>query len=122
VANGREKKFQLRTKKDKALPRSIITKEKADLIKGIIVELPAPLEFKDSDGVMYVTRGSITLRCQYGESPQTFDEIFYVVDSCELDALLRRNVSQGQLKDESSCLGLPLQWGSKTQGTQPWRT
>jgi hypothetical protein len=114
VADGIERKFQLRTKQDKTLLKSIITQEKADLIQGIIVELPAPLQFKDSNGVMYLTRSSITLQCEYGESPQTFGETFYVVRSCELDALLRRNISQGQLKDEPSCL--PLLWKVKTQG------
>jgi hypothetical protein len=114
VVNGLEMEFQLRTKKDKVLPKSIITKEKADLTQGTIVELPASMVFKDSNGVIYPTQSSITLRCAYGSSPQTFDETFYVVQSCELDALLRRNISQGQLKDEPSCL--PLKWGRKTQG------
>jgi len=113
VVNGLEMEFQLRTKKDKVLPKSIITKEKADLTQGTIVELPASMVFKDSNGVIYPTQSSITLRCAYGSSPQTFDETFYVVQSCELDALLRRNISQGQLKDEPSCL--PLKWGRKTQ-------
>jgi hypothetical protein len=117
VGNGIEREFQLRTKKDKVLPKSIITKEKADLTQGTIVELPASMGFKDSNGVMYLTQSSITLRCAYGGSPQTFDETFYVVQSCELDALLRHNISQGQLKDELSCL--PLKWGRKTQGTWP---
>jgi hypothetical protein len=114
VAGGTEKKFSLRTKKDKALRESIITKEKADLIQGTIVDLPVTMEFKDSKGVTYASQSSIDLQCQYGTSLQTFGEIFYIVQSCNLDALLRRNISQGQLKDEPSCL--PLLFKRQTQG------
>lgn len=117
MAKGREEKFQLRTKKDKTIPKSIITQEKADLTQGTIMELPAPMELKDFNGVMYLARSLITLRCQYEGSPQSFDETFYVVDSCELDALLQRNISKST--DKPNCL--PLYWSSQTGGTQPRR-
>jgi hypothetical protein len=98
------------------LPKSIITKEKADLTKGTVVALPGPVELKDSGGTVYSTRSSITLRWQYGENPQGFDEIFYIVDSCEFDAMFRRNIPHSQLKDDKKCL--PLQFGRQTEGTQ----
>jgi hypothetical protein len=114
VADGREGDFQLRTKVDKVLPKSIITKEKAELTTGMFSEIDAPMEFKDSEGILYSTRSRITLRCDCGEKARTFYETFYIVDSCELDALLRHNISQGQLKDESGCL--PLFMRSQPKG------
>ena len=104
----------MRTKKDKALRKSIITEEKADLIQGTVVELPVTMEFKDSKGVLYASRCSIALQCEYGTSPQTFGETFYIVQNCELDALLRRDIAHGQPKGESSCL--PLLFSGQTQG------
>lgn len=114
MANGIEEKFTLRAKKDKALTKSIITKEKADFIEGSIVELRAPLEVKDSAGTRYQTRSTITLQCEYGGSLETFGETFYIVQNCECDTLLRRNISGAQFKDEANCL--PLMWKDKTQG------
>jgi hypothetical protein len=93
--------------------------EKANLTKGMIVALSEPTEFKDSGRTMYSTQSSITLRYQYGGSPQTFDETFYIVDSCEFDAMFRRNIPDSHLNDEKGCL--PLHWGTKTEGTQPRR-
>ena len=117
AADGREGDLRLRTMVDRVLPKSIITKEKADLIQGIPAEIPEPIEFKDSKGTPYSTQHSITLRCESGGSPQTFYETFYIVDRCELDALLRHNISRGKLKNDPKCL--PLQWGQKTEGMQP---
>jgi len=110
---GRQEKFPLRTKLDKTLPKSIITKEKAELTKGKTEVLSAPMEFKDSAGIMHLTKSWITLRYQYGRNPQTFDEIFYIVDSCEFDAMFRRDIPREHLKDERSCL--PLIHRSNTQ-------
>lgn len=101
------------------MPKSIITKEKAELTKGKTEALSAPMEFKDSVGAVHLTRSRITLRYQYGRNPQTFDEIFYIVDSCEFDAMFRRDIPREHLKDERSCL--PLIHGSNNQGMQSRR-
>jgi hypothetical protein len=114
VASGREDIFDLWAKLDKSLPKSVIAKEKADLTKGIVLEEPTPSQFKDSQGAEYSTKASITLRCRYGESQQTFNETFYIVDSCPFDALLGRNVKKGSLKDKPGCF--PLQFRRKTEG------
>lgn len=114
VANGREEIVDLWTKLDKSLPKSVITKEKADLTRGIVLEEQTPSQFKDSQGAEYLTRGSITLRCRYGESQETFKETFYIVDGCPFGALLGRNIKKGSLKDEPGCF--PLRFGQKTKG------
>jgi hypothetical protein len=119
VADGREGDFQLRTKVDKVLTKSIITKEKAELTTGMLSEIDAPRELKDSKGILYSTRSRITLRCECGMKPRSFYETFYIVDSCELDALLRHSISQGQWKDESGCL--PLFMGSQPEGRHAGR-
>src|SRR5277367_2517280 len=106
VADGSEGDVQLRTKVDKVLSKSIITKEKAELTSGMFLDIDAPMRFKDSKGILYSTRSLITLRCECGGKPRTFYETFYIVDSCELDALLRCNISQGQLKEEPGLLPL----------------
>jgi len=113
VYGRQEQKFQLRTKLDSKLSKSIITKEKADSTKGIIVALSTPMEFKDSAGIMYSTRSSITLRWQYGGVPQGFNEIFYIVDSCNFDAIFRSDIPRSQLKDEKGCF--PLVFVRKTK-------
>jgi hypothetical protein len=116
VPDGREGDFQLRTRVDRVLPNSIITKEKADLTQGMSVEIPAALEFKDSKGILYSTQHSIILRCVSGGSPKSFYETFHIVDRCELDALLRYNISEKKLKNEPKAL--PLQHRRKTEGTR----
>lgn len=114
VAHGQEEKLELQTKLDKSLPKSVITKEKADLTKGTVSESLKSSHFKDSDDAEYSTTASITLRCQFGESPKTFQETFYIVNVCQFDAVLRRDINKGFLKDELGCL--PLKFRDKKQG------
>jgi hypothetical protein len=105
------------TKLDKVLSKSVITKEKASLTKGTITEASTSLPLQHSQGVVYPTGASITLVCHYGDSQQTFKETFYIVDGCHFDAMLRRDIKKGPLKDEPS--SHPLLWKPKTQGSRP---
>jgi hypothetical protein len=114
VANGREEIVDLWSKLDESLPNSVITKEKADLTRGTALQEQNTSQFKDSQGAEYSTRASITLRCRYGESQQTFNETFYIVDSCPFDALLRRNIKKGPLKDKPGYF--PLKFGRQKEG------
>jgi hypothetical protein len=84
------------------------------LTRGTVLQEQTPSQFKDSQGAEYSTTASITLRCRYGESQQTFSETFYIVDGCPFDALLRRNIKKGPLKDEPGCF--PLKFGHQTEG------
>lgn len=74
------------------MSKSIINKKKARATKGE-PESIEQVSFVDSTGKSHKSQSTIHVRWNVKNGAQSFDETFYVVDSCgEYDAMLRKDI------------------------------
>ena len=85
--------MSLYTRLDTKLTKSLITRSKALTTCGDLDHI-SPMTLKDDCGKSHHSASSLTLRWHYENTPQTFEEVFYVVDSLgTVDVLFRCDVS-----------------------------
>jgi len=84
------------------LDKNLISREKADLTKGAIGKATSSTHLRDFAGNEYESQDLITLRCRYAGRQRTFNETFYIVESCHFDVMLRRSIARDALEEERS--------------------
>ena len=101
TADGQIHAVSIIAKYDNALPKSIITSNKAGQSGATVSPVPWQT-LKDADGISYTTNARLTLRWHYLDEPQSFTEDFYIVSDEQMnqppqsgkthDAILRRDI------------------------------
>jgi hypothetical protein len=82
-----------KTKLDKDLSKSIISRRYADASAATKEDLRQSESLEDSSGQIHSITHCVTLRCAINNAAHTFSERFYVSDNCvEFDALLRKGI------------------------------
>ena len=77
---------------DANLDKSLISRRKAFQTDGRIKPIQ-PVTFTTAQGHCFASNATITLRWRYDAGLQSYQEAFYVVDSCgDYDAILRRDI------------------------------
>jgi hypothetical protein len=88
VADGQQEKVELsKTRIDKLLTKSVISKTKADQTHGVTIPAPQPEYLRGSDRKTYRPHTYIVLRWHMKGGAQTMEGKFFIVDQCPYDAV-----------------------------------
>jgi len=114
VARGKDVMVEASARKDGNLEKSLISEKKAAETKGTTTSLPSALQFKDSHGTMYQSSMEVTLRYEKHGSHQTFEETLYIVEDCQPDVIMRRDISKQSLQSKDG--SYPTHYGKQSKG------
>jgi hypothetical protein len=120
VAGGPQEKVELhKTRIDKLLMKSVISKTKADQTRGVTIPAPQPEYLRDSERRTYRPHNYIILRWHMKGGAQTMEGKFYIVDECPYDAVLGLDVvppSKAEEAPDGRATFYPFQLSTETPG------
>lgn len=97
---------------DKKLPKTMISREKAQLTKG--TTFSTTISLRASDGTDYQSEAYILLRYKKHNTQRTFEEKFYLVEGCQYDVIFRKDITRESLDTKAGCY--PFRYRTQTRG------